>query len=118
MSALSTFSRVQNSRFDCITYYKTFHSPLQYSKKTVENHLFSIMFKHVVTYMYSMAYVQYHAFFYIRSNVLPLLLNMLECREYHVRLVLLQYLHSFCYLCSKEDLCNVVLPEVRKAFFS
>lgn len=47
-----------------------------------------------------------------RSHVIPLILNLLESRECHVRLILLAYVGSFAPLCDQEDLEGVVLPEV------
>ena len=48
----------------------------------------------------------------LSSLVLPLLLNLLECHDYHVRMVLLQNLINFAPLCPKDELTNSVLPEV------
>ena len=47
-----------------------------------------------------------------RSHVVPLVLNLLESRDYHVRLTLLAHLGGYAPLCDHEDLVGVVLPEV------
>lgn len=44
--------------------------------------------------------------------MIPLLLDLLESREYHVRLTLLHHLRHFAPLCDQEELMGVVLPEV------
>lgn len=43
---------------------------------------------------------------------MPLLFDLLEQRYRHVRLVLLEHMGSFVYLCSEEDIKEFVLPEV------
>ena len=50
--------------------------------------------------------------YYYRVHLVPLLLDLLESREYHVRLTLLDHLGHFAPLCDHEDLVSVVLPEV------
>ena len=47
-----------------------------------------------------------------RSHVIPLLLNLMESREYHVRFTLLPHIKDFASLCTQEDLVGTVLPEV------
>ena len=47
-----------------------------------------------------------------RAHILPLLLDLLETRDSHVRLVLLEHIESFAYLCSSEDIKEFLLPEV------
>lgn len=44
--------------------------------------------------------------------MLPLLLNLLESRELHVRTVILEHMGNFASIVSQDDLHSVVLPEV------
>ena len=46
------------------------------------------------------------------AHILPLLLNLLESRELHVRMTLLAYLPSFACVIPQQELVSVVLPEV------
>ena len=45
-------------------------------------------------------------------HVLPLLLNLLESRDLHVRLVLLENISGFAPIIRREELTDTVLPEV------
>ena len=36
----------------------------------------------------------------------------MECRDYHVRFILLDHLEGYISLCSPDDMVHVVLPEV------
>lgn len=47
------------------------------------------------------------------AHVVPLLLNLMECREAHVRLVLLEHIACYAPICPQGELIDVVLPEVR-----
>ena len=49
---------------------------------------------------------------HFRSHVIPVLLNLLESRDQHVRLILLAHLGGYAPLCEREELVGVVLPEV------
>ncbi len=51
-------------------------------------------------------------FYLIRAHLLPLFLNLLENRDFHVRVLLLHHIGSFVSLCNHDDLVGVVLPEV------
>ena len=50
--------------------------------------------------------------FLSRAHLLPLLLNLMESRECHVRMTLLHHLGGFVSLCSNDELMGMVLPEV------
>ncbi len=49
---------------------------------------------------------------YFRSHIIPVLLNLLESRDQHVRLTLLAHLGGYAPLCEEEELVSVVLREV------
>ncbi len=44
--------------------------------------------------------------------MIPILLNLLESRNQHVRLTLLAHVRGYAPLCEEEELVGVVLPEV------
>ena len=46
------------------------------------------------------------------AHILPLLLNLLESRELHVRMILLSHLPSFAAIIPQHELLATVLPEV------
>ena len=48
----------------------------------------------------------------LSAHILPLLLNLLESREFHVRMILLAHLPSFACVIPQQELVNTVLPEV------
>ena len=48
----------------------------------------------------------------ISAHILPLLLNLLESRELHVRMTLLFHLPSFASIIHQQELVSTVLPEV------
>ncbi|CAI8058055.1 Protein-associating with the carboxyl-terminal domain of ezrin [Geodia barretti] len=45
-------------------------------------------------------------------HAVPLLLNLMESHDYHVRMVLLEHLVQFTPLCPREELVGSLLPEV------
>ena len=48
-----------------------------------------------------------------RYHAVPLLLNLMESHDYHVRMVLLEHLVQFTPLCPREELVGSLLPEVQ-----
>lgn len=45
-------------------------------------------------------------------HVVPLLLNLMENHDYHVRMMLLEHLMQFAPLCPEDELLFSLLPEV------
>ena len=45
-------------------------------------------------------------------HAVPVLLNLMESHDYHVRMVLLEHLLQFAPLCPREELVGSLLPEV------
>ena len=48
------------------------------------------------------------------AHAVPLLLNLMENHDYHVRMVLLEHLLHFAPLCPESELTSSLLPEVQE----